>query len=32
MFCSNCGLEINEKQIYKALERDAKNANSVKYL
>lgn len=32
MFCSNCGLEINEKQIHKALERDAKNANSIKYL
>lgn len=32
MFCSNCGLQINDKQIHKALERDAKNANSIQYL
>lgn len=32
MFCSNCGLQLSDKQIHKALERDAKNVNSIKYL
>ncbi len=32
MYCSNCGLKINKKQIDKALESDFKNANNIKYL
>ena len=32
MYCSNCGLNINQEKIQKALKNDSKNANNIKYL
>lgn len=32
MYCSNCGFKISDKKIHKALDRDAKNSENIKYL
>lgn len=32
MYCSNCGLNINQEKIQKALKNDSKNVNNIKYL
>lgn len=32
MYCSNCGLNISDKKIHKALDNDAKNSTNINYL
>lgn len=32
MYCSNCGLNIDQNKLDKTLEKDVKNANNIKYL